>query len=48
VDHSVVVGAEDVDDAPLLVSSAAQNLRPPLLPLGGGRISGCLATMVRD
>ena len=48
MDHRVVVGAEDVDDAPLLVSSAAQNLRPPLLPLGGGRISGCLATMVRD
>ena len=44
----VVIRTEDVDDAPLLVSSAAQNLRPPLLPLGGGRISGCLATMVRD
>ena len=34
-----------MDDAPLLVSSAAQNLRPPLLPLGGGLISGSLATM---
>ena len=46
MNQRVVVAAEDVDDAPLLVSSAAQNLRPPLLPLGGGLISGSLATML--
>jgi hypothetical protein len=50
VDYCVVVAAEDVDDTPLFVSSAAQRLRPPLplLPLGGGLISGCLATKDSD
>ena len=49
MDDGIVVAAEDVDDAPLLGSSAAQRLRPPLplLPLGGGLISGSLATMDR-
>jgi len=47
VDYRVVIAAKDVDDAPLLVSPAAQRLRPPLplLPLGGGLISGSLATI---
>jgi len=53
MDQSVVVGAEDVDNCPLLVAfvvGSAQNLpppRPPLRPLLGGLISGCLATTVK-
>jgi hypothetical protein len=47
VDYGVVVAAEDVDDAPFFGSFAAQRLRPPLLPLGGGLISGSLATIER-
>ena len=53
MDQSVVVGTEDVDNCPLLVAfvvRSAQNLpppRPPLRPLLGGLISGCLATTVK-
>ena len=48
MDYGVVVAAENVDDAPFFVSFAAQNLRPPRpLPLWGGLISGCLATIER-
>ena len=45
MDYGVVVATEDVNDAPLFVSFAAQRLRLPLLPLGGGLISGSLATI---
>ena len=48
MNYGVVVAAENMDDAPLLGSpAAAQRLRPPLplLPLGGGLISGSLATI---
>ena len=47
VDYRVVVAAEDVDDAPLLVAfAAAQNLPPPRCPRlpRGCLISGCFVT----
>ena len=47
MDYGVVVAAEDVDDSPFFGFFAAQRLRPPLLPLGGGLISGSLATIER-
>ncbi len=49
MDHGVVVGAENVDYAPFLVSftCGAQNRPPPRLPLLGWRISGCFATTDR-
>jgi hypothetical protein len=50
--EGVIVGAEDVDYAPFLVTFAcccggAQNRPPPRLPLLGCLISGCFATTVK-